>query len=226
MTARTALYVDGDNLGAGYGPQILELARQAGRLDIARVYADFGKTCGWNNVPGVRTCHAGTGKNASDLLLAVDAMQFAHTAGITTHVIATSDGDFSHLALRLREIGHTVIGIGEAKAPDKLTAACSTFHKLAAKTRPPCAQTRTGEDITQMDQHIRAIIAAGSQEGRGLELQKMAQKMQRQHGIKLSDLTVRTWRSYLSARPTLYELDPPGPGAKVRFKQNGFNGAT
>ena len=47
--------------------------------------------------------HAGTGKNASDLLLALDAVELALRGDVDHFVIASSDGDFSHLALRLRE---------------------------------------------------------------------------------------------------------------------------
>jgi hypothetical protein len=42
------------------------------------------------------------------------------------------------------------------------------------------------------------------------------------HGVQISTLPEKKWRTYLSARPALYELDPRGPDAHVRFKARGF----
>ncbi|XZQ28139.1 NYN domain-containing protein [Rhodobacter capsulatus] len=89
------------------------------------------KTSDWQGGPeGFRLMHAGTGKNASDLLLALDAMELALREGVTRFVIASSDRDFSHLAQRLREYGRQVTGIGETKTPQIFRDACETFLTL------------------------------------------------------------------------------------------------
>jgi hypothetical protein len=43
-----------------------------------------------------------------------------------------------------------------------------------------------------------------------------------QHGIRISTFPEKTWRSYLQARPALFDLDPRGPEAMVRFRPEGF----
>ncbi|MCV2865605.1 NYN domain-containing protein [Albidovulum sediminicola] len=122
----------------------------------------------WHGAAGFRLIHAGTGKNAADLLLCIDAMELAMGQSFSDVVIASSDGDFAHLAVQLRERGLRVIGVGEAKAPPLFRAACTRFEVVSGKAPE------------------------------------------------------RTWRAYLAARPSLYELDPRGPEAKVRFLPAGF----
>ncbi|MEZ5723187.1 MAG: NYN domain-containing protein [Paracoccaceae bacterium] len=83
-------------------------------------------------MPGIRFVHAGTGKNAADLLLSIDAVELALREGYEMFVIASSDGDFSHLAIRLRETGHLVVGCGVATAPARFRTACSRFVELGS----------------------------------------------------------------------------------------------
>ena len=70
------------------------------------------------------------GKNAADLALAIDAIDLFHTGGIEGFCLVSSDSDFSHLALRLREHGVMVIGYGERKAPASFRRACDRFIEL------------------------------------------------------------------------------------------------
>lgn len=51
---------------------------------------------------------------------------------------------------------------------------------------------------------------------------ELAPKMHAKHGTQISRQPEGTWRGYLSKRPTLYDLDPKGPGAMVRFRPEGF----
>jgi hypothetical protein len=81
--------------------------------------------------------------------LAVEAVSLFHEGSIDTVVIASSDRDFSHLAHHLRERQLTVVGMGEAKAPNAFRDACSTFVVLSSepaaaplpemKRKPPSA---------------------------------------------------------------------------------------
>ena len=49
--------------------------------------------------------------------------------------------------------------------------------------------------------------------------------MKNAHGVKISELPEKRWRSYLAVRPALYDLDPKGPEALVRFRPEGFASA-
>ena len=56
-----------------------------------------------------------------------------------------------------------------------------------------------------------------------MRISELAPKMHSSHGVKISSLVERTWRAYLLKRPELYQLDPRGPEAKVRFVPQGFD---
>lgn len=222
---RLALLVDGDNLSAKHSARLLSEADKRGRVDVSRVYASATRSSDWLATPGYRLMHAGAGKNAADLLLSIDAMELALRAGIESFVIASSDGDFTHLAQRLREHGLEVLGMGEAKTPQAFRLACTQFALLAADTpaRTPARDGRCGGSrISELDRKIREMIAAHSQEGRGMRIVELGPKMHLAHGTRISSYPDRNWRAYLSGRPALYEVDPKGPEAMVRFRQEGF----
>lgn len=146
-------------------------------------------------------------------------MQVALTEGIAGFVIATSDGDFSHLARRLRELGFHVLGMGEEKAPDRFRLACSTFVQLdsGAQQRTVCRPC-----ASPFDMEIRDMIARHGKKGSGMRLVDLAPHMHRAHGTRISTHAERTWRAYLAARPGLYVLDPRGENAMVRCRVEGF----
>lgn len=221
MTGTVCVLVDGDNIGAKHAAAILQKAKSCGGVRVARVYMDAQRPSEWHNALRYRVVHAGTGKNAADLLLTIDAMEFSLSLDIRCFLIASSDGDFSHLATRLRERGATVIGGGEAKAPQGFRASCSEFFELGqatVKAKPSQAAAK----IPSLDQQIRSMIATHSKKGAGIRIAELAPKMHSQHGVKISTLPERTWRAYLLARPALYSLDPRGPDAMVRFRPEGF----
>jgi hypothetical protein len=62
----------------------------------------------------------------SDSALIIDAMDLLYTGKIR-FCIVSSDSDFTRLAIRLREAGMKVIGIGEQKTPKPFISACDRF---------------------------------------------------------------------------------------------------
>ena len=164
MTERLAVLVDGDNVSGAYASRIAAAAREHGAPDVMRVYADAGCKSEWLSAPGFRMIHAGCGKNASDLLLAIDAMELALSNRLDRFVLVSSDGDFSHLALRLREYGYPVLGMGEVKAPASFRSACSSFAELApiavvAPTSTFDMDLCSGEDIPIEERGSDELVA-------------------------------------------------------------------
>jgi hypothetical protein len=84
---------------------------------------------------------------------------------------------------------------------------------------------KTSTVITDLDRNIRAMIAQHSKLGAGMRIAELAPKMHLSHGIKISALPEKTWRAYLTARPKLFDVDPRGPEAMVRFRPDGFAAA-
>ena len=221
MTQPVAVLVDGDNLNAKHANAILSAARKHGPPTVIRAYLDAQRNDAWHDAPAFRVIHAGTGKNAADLLLALDAMELLLTNRITNFVIASSDGDFIHLAQRLREHQAKVITVGEAKAPTAFRASGHQFVELgprpAMKLVAPAAKTPADLDVK-----IRAMIAIHSTGGKGMRMTDLAREMHHKHGVRISTYPEKTWRAYLLARPDLYDLDPRGPDAMARFRPEGF----
>ena len=221
MTQPVAVLVDGDNLNAKHATAILSVAAKHGTPTVIRAYLDAQRNDAWHDAAGFRLIHAGTGKNAADILLALDAMELFLRGGINTFVIASSDGDFAHLAQRLREHQAKVIAIGEAKAPASFRASGTQFVEIGP--RPPMQVVKDTQNSSgDLDTKIRAMIAAHSSGGKGMRIMDLAREMHRQHGIKISSYPEKTWRAYLLARPALFELDPRGPEAMARFLPQGF----
>ncbi len=224
MVKRVAVFVDGENIAATFARKIIDIAKDYGSVDATRVYGNVSILPSWCDILEFQLIHSNTGKNATDMLLAIDAMELAQDGDFPIIIIASSDGDFSHLARRLRERGHTTIGIGEDKTPARFRQACHAFRLLTQNTPPPkpTRSTRVVESPTDLDHHIRELIATNSTSGAGMRISELGQKMQRVHGKTIRNLPEGGWRAYLRARDTLYDLDPKGPDAKVRFKKEGF----
>lgn len=220
MPDRVALLIDGENIPPNHAQSILNEVTKLGRVDVRRVYGNACTPSPWHAEQSLSVVHTGTGKNATDMMLVIDAMELALVGGFNVITIVSSDRDYTHVATRLRERGITVIGLGEDKTPDSFRLACSRFIVLHG------TGTETTANTSDMDSNIRAYIAANSKKGQGIPLTDLAPAMHRTHGILISTFPEKTWRGYLNKRPELYDLDPKGPNAMVRFKPSGFRGDT
>lgn len=227
--SRVALMIDGDNLSPEDAGQIILKAAQFGDLTIRRVYGNAQAPAGWTSAPGIRFVHSGSGKNATDLLMTVEAMGAILTAQADVLVLATSDRDFVHLATHLREKSVTVIGIGQAKAPEGFRKACTKFLELKPKPkvaaaevgkRPAPPSAVSSNEAGELDERIRKLIESEGQDG-ALRIDRLSVRMHALHKVKISDQAQKTWRSYLTARPDLYVCDPKGAHALVRLKPPG-----
>jgi hypothetical protein len=217
--------------------RIFHAAQELGEVDLLRVYGDAGRLTGWEDTAGFRLIHSGTGKNAADLLLTVDAMERALSGACDAVVIASSDGDFRHLAERLRERGLTVLGMGQEKAGLRFKASCCRFVSLRpvglcgvdpavpARSDPPVVAPETDMSaagpaglVAQLTKKIIETIRTDGCPTKGLALTELQQLMFRQHRVAISHYPEKTWRNYLQARPQHFSLDPKGPNARVRLK--------
>lgn len=134
---KLALLIDSDNVSAKYAQFILQEASKYGELAIKRVYGDWEKNnTGWripamnNSILAVQQNSYIAGKNATDFSMIIDAMDIMYTGNVDGFVLVTSDSDFTRLAIRLREAGKLVVGIGEVKTPIAFTSSCHHFSYL------------------------------------------------------------------------------------------------
>ena len=134
---KLALLIDSDNVSAKYAQFILQEASKYGELIYKRIYGDWEKNnTGWripamnNSILAIQQNSYIAGKNATDFSMIIDAMDIMYTGNVDGFVLVTSDSDFTRLAVRLREAGMLVVGIGEVKTPIAFTASCHHFSYL------------------------------------------------------------------------------------------------
>ncbi len=132
---KLAVLIDADNVPYSNVKGMMEEIAKFGSPTTKRIYADWTKpnANGWKNVllehaiTPVQQYSYTVGKNSSDSALIIDAMDLLYTGKLDGFCIVSSDSDFTRLAVRLRESGMKVIGIGEKKTPNSLIAACDRF---------------------------------------------------------------------------------------------------
>lgn len=134
-----ALLIDGQNIAAALAPSALSAARRLGPVATSRVYGDARSLGPWHEVPGLRVQHAHAGKNITDMLLTVEAMELSHSGAIDGFALATNDRDFTSLAQSLRSRGFPVLGLVGAAAPPMFRDSCSLVMTLIAAPVPGAA---------------------------------------------------------------------------------------
>ena len=130
---RLAVLIDADNASAKNLKPIMDEVAKYGMPTVKHAYGDWAKLINWKDsllevgVVPVQQYAYTTGKNATDAALIIEAMDILHDNVVDGFVIVSSDSDFTPLALRLRESGKMVLGIGETKTPKPFIKACDKF---------------------------------------------------------------------------------------------------
>jgi hypothetical protein len=120
MGTPTALLVDGDNVPADLLGPLLDFLQRDGPVTERRIFRNWRSTKDSQAWDAAAKRHAferidryktTEGKNASDIAVAVAAMDLFH-AGVRGFCIASGDTDFAPLVERLRRGGSTVVLVG------------------------------------------------------------------------------------------------------------------
>jgi hypothetical protein len=135
---RFAVLIDADNVSHAHVKPMLEEIARYGVPTNKRIYGDWTKPQlgGWKNVlldnaiTPVQQYGYTSGKNSTDSAMIIDAMDLLYSKNVDGFCLVSSDSDFTRLAIRLRESGMKVIGIGEKKTPSAFIAACEKFIYL------------------------------------------------------------------------------------------------
>jgi len=114
---------------------MMEEIAKYGTPTTKRIYGDWTRhtVSGWKSVllehaiTPIQQYSYTTGKNATDSAMIIDAMDILYSGKVDGFCIVSSDSDFTKLAIRLRESGMKVIGIGEKKTPSPFIVACDRF---------------------------------------------------------------------------------------------------
>jgi uncharacterized LabA/DUF88 family protein len=135
---RLAVLIDADNIPYKKVKEMMEEVALYGIPTFKRIYGDWTQPnlIGWkkvlleNAITPIQQYSYTVGKNSSDSALIIDAMDILYSGKVDGFCIVSSDSDFTRLAIRLREAGMKVIGIGEKKTPNPFIIACDKFIYL------------------------------------------------------------------------------------------------
>lgn len=142
--SKLAVLIDADNASHKSIHLVLQEIAKYGTPIIKRVYGDWGgdinqdgkivnRLYAWREVS---LAHAITpiqqfaytrGKDATDMMLIINAMDLLYGGNLDGFCIVSSDSDFTPLASRIRESGLLFYGIGEKKTPKAFINACDKF---------------------------------------------------------------------------------------------------
>ena len=168
---KIALLIDAENTSPRYIELIFNEMREYGFATYKRICGKMESLSNWKvevfkyaMTPVVQFNYT-SGKNASDSALIIDAMDILYTGNVDGFCLVTSDSDFTKLAIRLREAGMFVIGMGDRKTPESLTKACEEFkyHDMLFKDSDSVheqpANNTDGENMLPNPDKLKKIIA-------------------------------------------------------------------
>ncbi|NLW12508.1 MAG: NYN domain-containing protein [Clostridiaceae bacterium] len=132
---KLAVLIDADNISHHNIKGMMEEIARYGNATIKRIYGDWTRPnlSGWKNllldyaISPIQQFGYTSGKNSTDSAMIIDAMDILYADKVDGFCLVSSDSDFTRLAMRLREAGRVVYGIGEQKTPNAFIAACDRF---------------------------------------------------------------------------------------------------
>lgn len=133
-----AVVIDADNTQYTKLPDALREISTHGRIAVKRAYGNWKKDRlgPWEAVIKKNAIHAiqqydyVSGKNATDIALVIDTLDLLYKGIYDAFAIVSSDSDFTPLAVRLRESGIYVMGIGKESTADSFKKSCDDFIVL------------------------------------------------------------------------------------------------
>ena len=132
---RLAVLIDADNASRTAMKDVMAEVAVYGTPTIKRIYGDWTSPnmSTWKSIllecalTPIQQYGYTTGKNSTDSAMIIDAMDILYSGNCDGFVLVSSDSDFTRLAIRLREAGMKVYGMGEKKTPQPFIVACDKF---------------------------------------------------------------------------------------------------
>jgi len=166
-----ALLIDFDNVTMGIRSNLGQELRKLldsdmirGKVSVQRAYAD------WRRYPQYiaslseasidlifAPAYGSTKKNATDIRLAIDALEIVFIRPeIGTFILLSGDSDFSSLVLKLKEYGKYVIGVGiQESSSDLLVQNCDEYYSYNS-----LSGLTSASDMQNIEKHDPWVLAA------------------------------------------------------------------
>ncbi|HIP51724.1 MAG TPA: NYN domain-containing protein [Campylobacterales bacterium] len=166
-----ALFIDCDNISHKAIEGIISELSNYGVVNIRQAYGNWTKSNlkNWEAkllefaIKPIQQFDYSKQKNATDILMTIDAIDMLHTKKIDAFAFATSDSDFTPVVMRVQQEGIKVFGFGEKKTPAAFMAACSQFiftEKLMATNE---ASTGTGTSKSTAVKAVKEVRKTSTQ---------------------------------------------------------------
>lgn len=236
-TPRVMVLIDADNVSANVLEQALAaIVERHGAAHVRRAYctaeAALKHLALFKRLSIRPMVNVSTGKNSTDIALAVDAIGLAIADHPTVAVIVSSDSDFAPLVVRLRETGCRVEGIGQAgKTGEESKQVYDDFidleHRSKTRAAPkPTTRTRTKAakaekpakaeaPVAELPQEVQDILAAvpGLAGGAWVELRTAAEPLRKAKLLGKTAASTKVFKKHAAH----FALQPEKAPNQVRF---------
>ena len=170
-----AILIDADNTPYDALQIILDRSHKYGRAIIKRAYGDWSRPQlqPWGAVFkefAIKAIHQPqftTGKNSTDSAMLIDAMDILNGGRADVFMLVSSDSDFTGLAMRIREQGLRVVGVGRETTPTAFIKGCDDFVLIESLMRDYKIVTR---EAVQVEKKETIAPAGKSQASEGASL--------------------------------------------------------
>ena len=237
VDANVAVLIDYENVGLDAIQHLLDQLSDVGRVIIRRAYGDWSVQRGKQDqllelgIEPIHQYHSNkSGKNSSDIRLAIEAIDLLYNSPIDTFVIVSSDSDFVPLVGKLRSSGKSVIVAGrrEATSPT-LIKSCDRYIFLDVEKRPTAQTSQSRRRTSRRNGSQASQTAAAEADGKSLLLRamdvsmdevgdvvgsKLYQTMRRiEPSFNFKDLKYRLFTQFLEAHKDVIEVTRPKDGS-------------
>ena len=163
-----ALLIDADNASHNGIDPVLTVLAELGQVNIRRAYGNWAKPAlsNWNKITHryglqpMQQFDLTKGKNATDIAMAIDAIDLLNAGKVDGFGIMSSDSDFTPLVTRLRQDGLIVYGFGSAKAPDAFKTACTRYIDVDQLIRTAAQEgDARSDDSRAIDSELIELLA-------------------------------------------------------------------
>ena len=169
-----------------------------------------------------------SGKNASDIRLAIDAIDLLYSSPVDTFVVVSGDADFLPLVNKLRSSGKMVIGAGRQKSTSAtLVKACDRFyyldkHEESGEESKPRPKERPRGSLL-----VRAVRASMDADGKVTGSQLHATMQRLDPGFDFRDRSFNSFTAFLEASSEVRVTRPSGQGqgdVVIELRRGGQDG--
>ena len=233
VSAQVMLFIDADNVSADVIEQALSMVlAEHGAVHVRRAYCTAEAAVShaklFKRLSIRPMVNLATGKNSTDIALAVDAIDLVGAQRPELAVIVSSDSDFAPLVIRLREKGCRVLGIGQkGKTGEESIGVYDAFvdlqHRSAARTpapaRRPARSVRARPSPPApppLPDEVERVLAAIPElrEGVPFELRHAAERLRGAGLLAKSAPSTKLFKKH----PEFFALTPQRQPNKVQFQ--------